>query len=401
MVSLRRLGALLLAALAAAPLAARAAASPLLQKGGPAVCPYCKNDPKILAAAGLVGHGPMPFGKNNSDEVKRFLSYTQPLFLETAHFRIGTTLEGFSVPEKNYKRMEAELGELKKKLPLVSEKSRQIDPWLRLHLYGLRCEKRYERFLQILGMKDEDFYPRAIGKPYRGEGKYLGMMDKLEVVLLKDMRQFTDLLREHTGATTRMSKREHFVQRGALSVFIPAVDDLRDDDNLHAHISHNLGHNFVLGFKFYSYEPPKWFEEGFGHLFEKEVSETYNSFDSEEAAVGQMYEGSDWREGALKFLGRGKATSVAELIHKKGLSDLGKEDHVIAWSKVEFLLKAYPDKFPKFLDAIRGRIGANNLPDGSNIQQVQRDFFKAELGLSLDAFDREWEKWVRKNYVAK
>jgi hypothetical protein len=166
-------------------------------------------------------------------------------------------------------------------------------------------------------------------------------------------------------------------------------------------LTHNLAHNFILGYKFYSYEPPKWFEEGFAHVYEKEVSEDYNSFDSEEAAVGQMYEGKDWRQGVLKAIGRGKATSTADLIHKKGLSDLNKEDHLIAWSKVEFMIKAYPDAFPKYLDAVRGRIGDKGLPDGSNLQAIQRDFVKTELNMSLAEFDAAWEKWAVKNYAVK
>jgi hypothetical protein len=343
----------------------------------------------------------MPFGKTTSDDVKKFLSYAGPIFLETQHIRIGSTLEGFQVPEKDFKKMEIELTELKKKLPAVNERVKFIDPWLRIHLYGMRLEKRYQRFLDLIKMKDSDFGPRDFGKPYHGEGKYLGMMEKYEVVLLRDIRQFKDLLRDQTGSTTLMTKREHFTARGALSVFVPITDEVRQDDNLYAHVTHNMAHNFILGYRYYSYEPPKWFEEGFAHFMEKEVSDEFNSFDSEEAAIGQMYEGKDWRDGTLKFLGRNKATSLADLIHKKGLSDIGKEDHVIAWSKVEFMIKVYPDKFPKFLDAVRGRLDAKGMPDGTNLQAHQRDFFKAELNMSLSDFDREWEKWVNKTYLAK
>lgn len=372
------------------------------QKEPDPVCPYCKNDPKILAGAGLVGHGPMPFGKSTSDDVKSFLSYATPLFLESAHFRIASTLEAYTIPEKDWKKYEAELAALRKKLPGFPEKTRRLDPWLRLHLYAERSEGRYARFLALLKMTDKDFYDkREYGVTYRGEGKYLGMQDKYEAVLLRDLRQFKDLLREQTGATTALSKREHFVGRGVLSIFIPVIEDLRQDDNLFAHLTHNYAHNFVLGYKHYSYEPPKWFEEGFAHFMEKEVSEDFNSFDSEEAAVAPMYEGKDWRQAVLKLASRGKATSLADLTHKKGLSDLGKEDHLVAWSKVDFFVNAHPDKFPKFLEAIRGRLGTNGLPDGSNLPAIQRDFFKTEMGWNLSDFDVAWEKWVQKTYVSK
>jgi hypothetical protein len=366
------------------------------------ICPWCKNDPKILAKAKLVGHGPMPFGKTTSEDVKNFLSYTTLYFIESEHFRIASSLEGYSIPEEEWRRYEAELLELKKVLPGVTERMRTLDPWLRMHLYAMRCEQRYQRFLSLLKITDADFYEkRDFGKPYMGEGKFLGMKDKYEISFLKDLRQFKDLLRDQAGSTQQDTKRWHYVERGVLAVFIPVWDSRRDDVNLYAHLSHNLGHEFVLGYKHYTYEPPKWFEEGFAHMYEKEISEEYNSFDSEEAAIGQMYEGKDWRQGVLRILGKGKAAPTADMIHKKGLSDIGKDDHLITWSRVEFMVKTMPDKFPKFMNAIRGRIGPNGQPDGANIQGVQRDFFKEECGWTLAEFDREWEKWVNKTYLTK
>ncbi len=374
----------------------------MAQRGRDKGCPWCKDDPKVLEAAGLVGHGKMPFGKNDSEEIKAFLSYTDPIFLESAHFRVASTLEEFTIPERQWKQYAAELEGLRRKLPTMPKRLKTLDPWLRLHLYAERCEQRFARFLEIIDRKESDFPPKRIfGQKYMGEGAYLGMKEKFEVFLHKDIRAFTDYLREHSGSTVKKTKREHYVSRGALGVVIPAMGDLRDDENLHAHLSHNLGHNFLLGYKHYSYEPPLWIEEGFAHVFEKEVSPEYNSFDSEEAAIGEMYQGSNWYEGVLKALDRGKAASLADLMHKKGFSDLGKEDHLIAWSKVEFLMSQHPKAWAKLLDVLRGRVDDQGYTDGGNLLDVQRDFFRDEFSWSFADFDREWEKWVRKAYLGK
>src|SRR5262245_15678534 len=63
---------------------------------GPA-CPYCANDPSLLKAAGLVSHGPFPFAKDDSERVRSLLRPAPLLFLESAHFRIGSSLEAYSV----------------------------------------------------------------------------------------------------------------------------------------------------------------------------------------------------------------------------------------------------------------------------------------------------------------
>lgn len=368
---------------------------------GPAICPYCKNDPKILERCGIVRHTNMPFGKGTSDDFKKFLTYANPIFIESKHFRIAMTLPDYSIPENDWKRYEAELEKLSKVLPGFRAKEHKLDPWLRIHLLAQRCEDRYERFLKVIQLKDEDFYERTIGKPYRGEGRYLGMRDKFEIVLLRNTREFTDTLRDQSGSTTKLTKREHFVDRGCLSFFIPCEGDLKPDDQLWAHICHNLGHNFILGYKYYSYEPPKWFEEGFAHVMEKEVHDNYNSFDSEESALAEMTHADDWFQETLKIIDRKRAASLADLIHKKSFSEISKEDHVIIWSKVDFMLKVYPAQTAKFLDAVRGRLNDKGFPDGSDLTGIQRNILKEHFKLTFLEFDAAWEKWVRKEYLAK
>lgn len=385
-------------------LLAAAAALAAAQRGPAApACAYCGDDPKVLAATGLVGHGSMPFAKSTSDDVKKFLSYMEPIFLETKRFRIGSTLEAFNVPEKDWKKVGAELADLRKRgLTNVPLKAKRIDPWLRLHLYAVRAEKLYDRFLEIVRVPDAEFAaPRGLGAAYRGEGPYMGMKMKHEIFLHKDVRAHTDLCREYMGSAQLMPKRWHYVDRGIITVSLPGINELRADDNLHASLAHNLAHNFVCAFKHYSYEPPKWIEEGLAHWFEKIVSDDFNSFDSEEAAIGEMYAGKDWRTGTLRMLADGKAAATAELVYRKSLSEITKEDHVITWSKIDFMLQAHPEKFARFLGGVKGRLNPMGFPDGSNLVAAQRDVMREVFGWTFAEFDQEWEKWVRVKYVEK
>ncbi len=63
--------------------------------------PYTKNDPERMRKAGYVSFGPFEFGelgsKNiTSEHVEDHLFYARIIWVETAHFRIGSTLTPWS-----------------------------------------------------------------------------------------------------------------------------------------------------------------------------------------------------------------------------------------------------------------------------------------------------------------
>ncbi|HET6202619.1 MAG TPA: hypothetical protein VFI25_07430 [Planctomycetota bacterium] len=375
---------------------------PLLARGGGGVCPYCRGDPALLAAAGLVSHGPFPFAKDDTQKVAAFLAPAPFLFLESAHFRIGSSLEATSLNDEEDRRLRPELALLRKALPAVPARTRRLDPWLRLHLYALRAEAFYGRFQRILGVTDADFpATRDPELPYMGDGRYLGEREKYEILLHATAASHGAFLVAYTATKVRGSERWHFQERHAVHVSVPCVGTLRREENLHPHLVHSLAHMLLAGYKHYSYEPPLWIDEGLAHLCEREVDPKSNTFDGDEGIGAPSLEEANWEFLTLRIVGRGKAEPLANLLRKNAFSDLDLDDNVVCWSKVDFLLRTRPKELAALLGRVKGRIDAKGRADARDLPGAQREAFREVLGWSFADFDREWEAWVRKAYAPR
>lgn len=148
----------------------------------PTESPYTKGDPELMKAAGVISYGPFPFAGKTNEEVNAAIVTTNYIWIEVAHHRIGMDLPSYTVPISESPRIREELTELSKVLPGINPKTKFIDPWLRLHLYGLRAEKFYLKFQELLGVTDASF-PGERPNNYMGEGPFLGEKGKFEVLI--------------------------------------------------------------------------------------------------------------------------------------------------------------------------------------------------------------------------
>jgi hypothetical protein len=149
-----------------------------------AIDPYTDGDAKAMAAAGVVAYGPFPWADDKSTaDLERVLGERHMLWLETAHFRIGSALPMQNLPAgQDQKRiLSEELKQLHKKVPRVPEHPARLDPWLRLHLYAARAEGCYAWFQKLLSVTDANF---GDGTQVR-KGAYLGLPDKFLLLLFQ------------------------------------------------------------------------------------------------------------------------------------------------------------------------------------------------------------------------
>ena len=96
-------------------------------------CPYCKEDPALMAAAGVLSHAPGAIADKGGEELVAKYPVSRWLFLETAHLRFASALGDSAIEARDRERVEAELARLRVALPSVPTKPRRLDPWLRLH----------------------------------------------------------------------------------------------------------------------------------------------------------------------------------------------------------------------------------------------------------------------------
>jgi hypothetical protein len=360
------------------------------------ICPYCKNDPQRMQAAGVISHGPINIGPQGSAGIIKNLPTSQWLFLETAHLRWASSLGPMTVDLNDKKRVMAELERLRQVLPDVPKEPKRLDPWLRLHLMAMKGEEFYARFQQLLRVTDADFpATRQMDKPFMGNGLYLGEAEKFEVVVHANRANHALFTKDFSGAQVTGALRWHSRERHNMLASIPAEDpDLKQDRWLWPHIVHNLSHLFLCAYKHFSYDPPVWLDEGLALAMEKEVEPRSTTHEGEEGSMRDSKDSRDYREAAKQLLTRGKLRGLAELTEVKEFGELSAEDSIGVWSRVRFLIEAHPEAFAKFLGGIKGQLDENQLPTGRDLPGLQRKLLQEIWGYSPLSFDEAWRAWL-------
>jgi hypothetical protein len=352
-----------------------------------------------MQAAGVLSHGPIPISSQGSAALAATLPSAEWIFLETAHLRWASALGPETVELAEKKRVRAELARLKKLLPSVPSDVRKLDPWLRLHLHAMKGEELYARFQSLLQVTDADFppasdEPRDIAKPFMGAGPFLGEKDKFEVVLHPSRALHRTFTTDLCGVSVTDSFRWHFKAEHKLLVSIPAEDsDLRKDRWLFPHVAHNLSHAFLCAYKHFSYDPPIWIDEGLAHAIEREIDPESVTSDGTEGAARERHFPSDWDAAVARLVARKKAATLAELLHAKEFGELDADAHLVAWSKVRFLVEEHPAKLAAILGGVKGQLDEAGRPTGRDLTDLQRRLFR-EAGWTPAAFDEEWSLWA-------
>ena len=371
-------------------------ATPLASSGPDEVCPYCENDPELLAAAGLVSHGPIDFGPEGSDAVIDQLPGAQWLFLESKHMRWASSLSSETAKGKDKERLAAELDRLREHLPNVPEKVKKLDPYLRVHLMAQRGEEFYARFQKLLGVTDADFpESRQLEGPYMGDGLYLGEKGKFEVIIHVNRATHKLFTADHMGVAVTDSLRWHFQGSHKMLASVPAADpDIRFDRYLHPHIVHNLSHLFLCAYKHFSYDPPIWLDEGLAHCMEQEIDPEFHTLDGEEGSLPDNKGPGDWNKELKKLLRKDRVTSYAHLMRIQSFGDMTQDHHVSAYGLVRFLIDEKPEELAKFIGAIKGQLDDRGYPDGSNLRVLQREKLREYFGWTPALLDARYRAWI-------
>lgn len=379
--------------------------------------PYTKNDPELLKKLGYVSYGPFEFGQRGrdqttSEQIDKALHPSEILWVETAHFRIGLDLDPFAVPfeSETGQKLRSELTRLNKVLRKVNPKTRTLDPWLRLHLIAMRMEDLYREFLELVGV-DEAEFPREVSDViigqgrYLGYGPYLGMQNKYLILVTEKSGPYKSYMESFIGKSGFVGQRWHFIETGSLFYGV-AIDleeeDLRDDTNLHANLVFNVAHNLIDGFRHYSYDLPVWITEGLGHWFERRVTPHYATFSMNESALADKRPLSRWEDETRKLIAAGKGAPFSEMYTWRDYSQIKFRDHVLMWSRWDFLMSLGREKFAEFMFQVKGRIDPNTwATDQTDLVGATREALRTTYNLTPLTLDEKWKEWVAQNYVSK
>jgi hypothetical protein len=366
--------------------------------------PYTGGDAAAMAQAGVVGYGPFAWADHvTTADVDRVLGEKRFLWLETAHFRIGSSMPSIGWPEDNdaRKQLQEEIKALRKKLPKVPERPKKLDPWLRLHLAAHRCEKGYGEYQQLVGVTDADFARNGSQPPH---GAFLGLPGKfllLQCQKKSDMARYVD---RFCGAKEDTSTRHYHAQTFQM-VHAMSAEGLEgfDESGLHGHMVYALWLNLLNGHNGFAYPLPGWLAEGVAHWHARKVKSVFlNVQIRDDEAVAQEQQ-VNWpakvraraqHEGAFFPFDVMAAWSKPE--------ELGYHGHAQSWSRVDYLLQTDRAKLGALLKQLKAVPPDGTYEaQGARIRALAQKLLAELYGLDGPSFDRAWREWVTKTYPKK
>ncbi|MDP6849814.1 MAG: hypothetical protein QGH51_09735 [Planctomycetota bacterium] len=362
-------------------------------------CTVCEHDPELMEA-NKMNHGPFIFARTDSQKIMDDMVWS-PVWMETQHYRLGGDFPKWKIPEVERKIYRAELTELQKKFPKIKPKTRTLDKWYRLHMLANRMEIFYSEARASFGCSPLEFLDES-KNIRRGLGPFLGEKDKYEVMVFEETNLYREFMTLNWGLAYVKPQRWNNVDRDCLWFGLSLQqEEIKHDRKLQNIVLHGLSHNLLDGYMHYSFELPVWLTEGYAHWVERTNDPRFTTFCSVE---GSLHEGktlNDWRPEVRKLIKKDEAATFAALIRRASFAEINWEDHLVCWSKLDFLLQTKPKEFGEFLTELVSRRDSKGYPDGSKMDDAQRNGFKKHFDWTLNQAEKKWGEWALNTYPAK
>lgn len=376
------------------------------------VDPYTKGAREALDRAGYVSLGPFPlFEGVKTGDVEETLGGIPILWAETAHFRIGSTLATykFKGDSREERRIKVDLEHLAGKLDPFHPPPGRLDPWLRLHLYAQRVEEQYADFCALFGFKDEDFEARKL-KPLPGMGAAMG-----EGPFLGQEMKFTVLLAEKSSSLGRfvgrwMRRAPSDSYRECLpggSMFLgTSAQTWREfgyelDSTLHCVVANDLAWNLVDGLRKSWFAPPLWLKQGIAYWSSRRIDERFAVYAT---GTQRRFDDDSWRwEPRVRGLVANQfAAPWRTMMGWQATREMKPQDHMIAWSRVSWLLSQKSADLHAFLMVLSESVLTVPAPDRPKVVlERQGQAFAAGFGKTPEELEEAWKQFVLKTYPKK
>lgn len=370
----------------------------------PRTDPYTKSAPEKIEPAGYVSLGPFRFGDDHTTaQIETALEGVPLIWVETEHFKLGSGLPEYRLGDDKVERerVRAELETLALRLPDVKVKTKELDPWLRLHLLALRLETLYADFQRHLGLRESEF--PALGEDpgdgSRGRGPWLGMGGKFTVLVFERRADLARYGSAFFGERAEAPLRRHLPLTDSW-LYATALEFLPEDSpdaalacDLAAHVAQNL----ALGLRGPGGDVPFAVLEGLGHWFARRVDERFPVFSGSDPA--RLKGPADWPGEVRSRVEHQVFPATAELLAEEDPDALQWADHLVLWSRFDFLFAREDGAAGSFLRALKAPLesGAEPLDAAARVARAQAAL-EAAVGGELASFDRAWSEWVLKVY---
>lgn len=361
----------------------------------PAVDPYTESEAEKLAALGYERYAPFPFGDGHGTKAIEDALGLPVLWVETAHFKLGSTLPAYKVGRdaKERKRIRGELERLSERLDTVSARAKKLDPWLRLHLYAQRLEELYAEIETLLGAVDD------------GDGPFFGMRGKFCVLLFgkaSGLGRYSGhfLKREGEGAL-----RSHYAEVDSMvyAAHMEALEgDFATDVAFHTIVTFGVVQNLLDGYRGYRHVLPLWWQEGIAHAFARRIEPRCNVNGADASRREANAKGWDWAPRVRARVRTGATCSWETLFGWATPDEVSLPDRMVMWSRGEYLVRERPDVVRQFQRALNEPpLGSWQRPSNDVFVPGQKKALEAATGQSLEELDAAWAAFVEREYPKK
>lgn len=366
-----------------------------------AVDPYTGGTREALDRAGYISLGPFPWCEGVRTEDVEEVIGRRVLWVETAHFRLGSTLETYKPKgdKKEDKKLALELERLTPKLGVTKISAAKIDPWLRLHLYAQRLEDAYASFLDTFAIDEEAFKKPIDRWNPMGDGPYLGQPMKFTVLLLEKQSSQGRYMTRYMKREAQSSIRERLP--GGSLLLITSAEVLRSheldlDAALHCAVAADTTLNLIDGFR-NSWSAPFWLKQGLAHAVSRRIDERWTFL-----AAGTMREKSDswkWEPRVFGLVTNNYVPSWSTMAGWTRWEDLDAAGHMVCWSRVTWLLSQKDANVRGFLMDLTEPLPTGAGADRDTILvQRQEPALKKAFGKNGAELDAAWREYVTSNY---
>lgn len=239
-----------------------------------------------------------------------------------------------------------------------------------MHVYLDRLEALYADFLKDLSATDKDF---------------CGITHVMLWQTEKDQERASPVFTGQPSSTeSKLMGKSPFV-----SIFYDK-SHLHEEFELHQAMTHQVAH-CLLSNVFDGIWPGNikggWIDCGLAHAYEVRYFGEVRHYCYVEQDTLQTFQFGRWEQAVLSGVQSGKEVRFLGVTGKH-TTELTPEEHMYAWSYVDYLLRAHPAQFAAIAKGVKAR-------------KPYAELLQSTVGMGLGDFQDAWAKWVRATYSPK
>jgi len=153
--------------------------------------------------------------------------------------------------------------------------------------------------------------------------------------------------------------------------------------------------NLVEGFRQTGQHAPPWFKYGLAHYYSNRVDPRWPNWGAGGSSDPKFDHLWKWEPRVRGLVTNKAADSWETMMGWSSTDDLKSRDHMVAWSRVRWLIEQKPEGLRKLLLGLTEPI-SEATPEAAMMQQ-QRAFEQA-YGATPAELEAEWTRHVRRRY---